>query len=91
MKNEIYGSSRTVPVPSKKPPVPLRFSLVTEDMKNFVKQNEDGIHNLYKDHKGNVTIGYGQKIPDAEAIREKYSCWKRTGWNYQGGGDPFSR
>ncbi len=57
---------RNIPVPGRKPPVPLEFRLVDERLKDFIRKHEDETHYFYKDTKDNVTIGIGQMIPDLE-------------------------
>ncbi len=61
---------RNIPVPGRKPPVPLEYSLVTDDMKGFIKRHEGNIHHFYKDTRNNVTIGVGQMIPSLEAAKK---------------------
>lgn len=67
--NEFEASS-FVPTPLRKPLVPSAYRLVDEDMKKFVKDNEDGISYFYKDTKGKITIGYGQMIPNVDAAKD---------------------
>lgn len=57
------------PVPARKPLRPSR-PLVDEELKNFIKINEDSKSHFYRDTKDKVTIGYGQMIPDAETAEK---------------------
>ncbi|MCB9988638.1 MAG: hypothetical protein H6868_04790 [Rhodospirillales bacterium] len=61
-----------IPRPAHKPDVPYAYSpeAMNEDVKDFVRRNEDEKPYFYKDTKGNVTIGVGFMIPNEEKARE---------------------
>lgn len=71
--NEIFGpfqSKKSPPFPTRKPPVPSYYGVVTEDLKDFIKKGEGKKRFPYKDSEGNITIGVGKMIPNLEEFRE---------------------